>query len=223
MSKSAKYSSRAPTTMTSKSTATTPNKDASPAPLLNFDMASSRQPPTEPTKSQPPSEPPLQRPRSPPPIYTPAAPSPRERLTRTPAAAPSLIPSSNQPLTSLFPTSLPPRPVPPRHTSYFGFYALPRPHISARPIRRVGGDVEMQRMPGHERSEESTSMAIDMDRASALRYRSRQNRTCLWWMRKRHAGMVVGAICIVILFWVLIGVGMGRGRSSDRKQEVGTV
>lgn len=80
----------------------------------------------------------------------------------------------------------------------------------------------MQRMPGHGRSEASTSMVIAMDGASTLRYRSRQNRRCLWWMRKRHAGMVVGVICIVILFWVLIGVGMGRGKSSDRKQEVGT-
>lgn len=78
------------------------------------------------------------------------------------------------------------------------------------------------------RAEEEIGQGVDegrhegrddgMERSSRLE-RGGRYRRCL---RPRHIGLVLGVVAIVVLFWILIGVVMGRKADEGGKEAVGS-
>ncbi|KAF1914511.1 hypothetical protein BDU57DRAFT_578805 [Ampelomyces quisqualis] len=155
-----------------------------------FPSTTSPLPPPPPTyTSRPPtctSRPPTYTCR--PPTHFPH-PSPQRAAAPARTTTPPQIPSP-----PFFPSTLPPRPAPPRFD--LRIYMFPRPTISARPM-----DVEMGTIAGHR--EPQTCSSADGARSRVKRR---------WWSKKGTLGTVVGVVVVCLVFWVLIGVGeLGKG------------
>jgi hypothetical protein len=138
------------------------------------------------------------------------APSTAPRIERAGRPAP-LRTLSPIPITTLFPTTLPPRPAPIQYPWNLRFCMFPRPTIAPRPQDMEMGVLPQRRVPvdGHglrdgERGRGLMNSPVQQHGSDALR--TKQLKKWRW---------IIGTSTIVIGFWMLIVIGIRYGGRSD--------